>query len=294
MQERSEIDSFLDSVWAELGVDPQRIKQVGTGYDGQVYQISKHQCVKISKNTHYIAIPEALHNCEYLAIPQQTFISPSGMYVATLQPYLNLYSIQHIIRCGIILPMNQAIEIAAGFLMGLRRLHENGYVHRDMYPGNIMLSSDRGHIRAVIVDFDEMRQITPLTKACFRFNGYHDPDIVFYDRVYDDKAEMFAAGVVLWELFLGKCPFAGYELFGKVIEKSWEAYLQNKERCHQQVKNALLNMTAEIEKMRLVSGDSGDLLNLLLNPDRAKRITAAEALKHPLFQKEQKGDHDAE
>lgn len=285
MQEQDERARFLDCVWAELGVDPHQINLVGTGHDGQVYQISEHLCVKIGKNPCVIAVPESLRNCENLAIPQRTFFSPSGAYVATLQPYLNQYSIQHFIRRGITLPEDQGREIASGLLSGLRQLHENGYVHRDMYPGNIMLSSERGHIRAVIIDFDEMRPMTPQTRACFRFNGYHGPDIVFHDGVYDDKAEMFAAGVILWELFLGKCAFAGYDLFGKVIENSWEAYQQNKESCHHQVKEALQRAAVEIEKMRLVSGEQGDLLSLLLNPDREKRITSAEALEHPFFRK---------
>lgn len=285
MQEHNERDSFLGCVWAELGVDPRQIRQVGTGHDGQVYRISEHLCVKVGKNTHAIAVPEILRDCENLAIPEKTFYSPSGAYVATLQPFINLCSVQQFIRRGITLPEDQARGIAAGLLNGLRQLHENGYVHRDLYPGNIMLSSDGGHIRTVIVDFDEMRRMTPRTRACFRFNGYHEPDVVFHDGVYDDKAEIFAAGVTLWELFLGKCPFAGYDLFGRVIEDSWEAYQQNKERCHHQVEEALRNAAVEIENIRLISGDRGDLLNLLLNPNRAMRITAAQALEHPFFRK---------
>jgi len=285
MQEQNERVSFLDYVWTELGINPQRIRQVGTGHDGQVYQISEHLCVKIGRNVHGITIPGVLRNCENLAIPLQTFFSPSGEYVATLQPYLNLCSLQSLIRQGITLPENQLRDIASGLLFGLRKLHENGYVHRDMYPGNIMLSSKQGRVCATIVDFDEMRHITPQTRACFRFNGYHEPDVVFHDSVYDDKAEMFAAGVILWELFLGKCHFAGYDLFGKVIENSWEEYLQNQESCHHRVKEALRNVTVEIERMRPVSGAKEDLLCLLLSPDRAKRITSAEALEHPFFQK---------
>ena len=285
MQEQSEIDRFMDSVWTYLGIDSHRIKQVGTGYDGQVYQISEQLCVKIGRNPHAISFPNELRNCEHLAIPLRTIISPSGAYTATLQPYLNLYSIQYAIRRGIVFTQEQAKEIAIGFLIGLRQLHENGYVHRDMYPGNIMLSSEEGRIRAVIVDFDEMRQISSKTRACFRFNGYHDPDVVFHDRVYDAKAETFAAGVILWELFLGKCPFAGYDLFGKAIEGSWEGYQQNKERYHQRVRRALMNLAVEIGKIKTTSGECEELLSLLLQPDRVKRITVAEAIEHPFFSK---------
>ena len=70
-----------------------------------------------------------------------------------------------------------------------------------------------------------------------------------------------------------------------MIENSWEAYQQNKESCHHQVKEALQRAAVEIEKMRLVSGEREDLLSLLLNPDREKRITSTEALEHPFFRK---------
>lgn len=70
MQEQDERARFLDCVWAELGVDPHQINLVGTGHNGQVYQISEHLCVKIGKNPCVIAVPESLRNCENLAIPQ--------------------------------------------------------------------------------------------------------------------------------------------------------------------------------------------------------------------------------
>ena len=110
--------------------------------------------------------------------------------------FLNLHSIQYFIKNDIKLPKNQSVKILFDILKGLKAIHENGYVHRDFYPGNIILTRNERDIIAVIIDFDEMRPIALKTKACFPYNGYQAPEIVFNNGTYDEKSEMFAFGII--------------------------------------------------------------------------------------------------
>lgn len=170
-------------------------------------------------------------------------------------------------------------------LKGLKVIHENGYVHRDFYPGNIMLTKKEKNIMAVIIDFDEMRPIAPETKACFQYNGYQAPEIVFNNDVYDEKSEMFAFGITFWELVVGKCPFGGYDFFGKVIENSWDNYMQNPVLYNNRVKSALNNLPNCLEKVEGVSNECTNLLRSLLDFNKDNRISAKEALEHPFFRR---------
>lgn len=258
---------------------------IGNGHTGSVWKISDDLCVKIGKEICHTEIPESFKECENLCVPLKTFISKSGTYIGVVQRFLNLPSIQYLIKNGIKLPKKQSAKILFDILKGLKVIHENGYVHRDFYPGNIMLTKKEKNIMAVIIDFDEMRPIAPETKACFQYNGYQAPEVVFNNDVYDEKSEMFAFGITFWELVVGKCPFGGYEFFGKVIENSWDNYMQNPELYNNRVKSALNNLPNCLEKVEGVSNECTNLLRSLLDFNKDNRISAKEALEHPFFRR---------
>ena len=258
---------------------------IGNGYTGSVWKISDNLCVKVGKKGGHVEIPENLKKCENLCIPLKTFVSQSGRYTGVVQKFLNLHSIQYFIKNDIKLPKNQSVKILFDILKGLKVIHENGYVHRDFYPGNIILTRNERDIIAVIIDFDEMRPIALKTKACFPYNGYQAPEIVFNNGTYDEKSEMFAFGIIFWELIVGKCPFGGYNFFGRIIENSWNDYMQNSELYNNRVKSALINLPSCLEGLEGVSGECINLLHSLLDFNRDNRISAKEAMEHPFFKR---------
>ena len=108
-----------------------------------------------------------------------------------------------------------------------------------------MIYSHNGTYNAVIIDFDETQIIKDNTRPCFRYSGYHAPEIVLYDDFYDEKSEIFAVGVIMWELLFGDCPFGGYNFFGRVIAKSWGDYEQNSDSYHRKVADALMHLNSQ-------------------------------------------------
>lgn len=213
----SELDLFIDEICHEYGCNLHSSEIIGKGYTSSIYKISDDLCIKITEKKTCPAFLTSIKNCENLCIPIKTFVSPTSRYVGYVQRYVNSVSLQDYIVKEKRFGENEIAHIIFDVLKGLAVLHEHGYVHRDFYPGNIMIYSHRDTYAAVIIDFDETQKIKNDTRACFRYSGYHAPEIVLYDDFYDEKSEIFAVGVMMWELLFGNCPFGGYSFLGVLL-----------------------------------------------------------------------------
>jgi len=105
----------------------------------------------------------------------------------------------------------RAIAIAVAVLDALEYIHENGVVHRDLKPENIMVDSEDN---VKLIDFGiagdaGARRLTyaNLTAALGSPN-YISPEQVRGKRG-DGRSDIFAMGVILYEMLTGQVPFAG-------------------------------------------------------------------------------------
>src|ERR1700691_5172896 len=103
------------------------------------------------------------------------------------------------------LPADKALETARKLCAGLAAAHDRGIIHRDLKPQNIMMNK-RGE--TVIMDFglaaiadqlsgEEVRNGTPAYMAPEQLKGSE----------VTAKSDIYALGLVLYELFTGKRPF---------------------------------------------------------------------------------------
>jgi eukaryotic-like serine/threonine-protein kinase len=109
------------------------------------------------------------------------------------------------------LPIPRAVEITRQILSGLAHAHEHGIVHRDIKPANIVLSQKEGlgdHAR--ILDFGLARidgESSNITSGVVLGTpSYMAPEQV-RGLLLDGRADLYACGVMLFELLTGTKPF---------------------------------------------------------------------------------------
>jgi serine/threonine protein kinase/Tol biopolymer transport system component len=108
------------------------------------------------------------------------------------------------------MPARDALEIGRQIADGLQAAHAAGIVHRDLKPGNVMLLPD-GTVR--ILDFGLAKaRDQSLSETGVRFGtvSYMSPEQIRGGNV-DGRADLWALGVVLYEMLTGRKPFAGEE-----------------------------------------------------------------------------------
>ncbi|HEY5022095.1 MAG TPA: protein kinase, partial [Gemmatimonadaceae bacterium] len=106
--------------------------------------------------------------------------------------------------------VREAVEIARQIAEGLQAAHSAGIVHRDLKPGNVMLLPD-GTVR--ILDFGLAKaRDQSLSETGVRFGtvSYMSPEQIRGGNV-DGRSDLWALGVVLYEMLTGRKPFSGDE-----------------------------------------------------------------------------------
>jgi serine/threonine protein kinase len=111
------------------------------------------------------------------------------------------------------LKLPEALDIASQAGEALAEAHSQGIVHRDVKPGNIMIKSrDRATPQAIIMDFGLARLVrrSTITRVGTRVGtvSYMSPEQTEGSKV-DHRADVWALGVVLYEMVCGLPPFRG-------------------------------------------------------------------------------------
>jgi eukaryotic-like serine/threonine-protein kinase len=114
-----------------------------------------------------------------------------------------------LMRDGVLQPA-QAVEVVTGVLSALEHAHEQGIVHRDIKPENIMVTPKGG---VKVADFGLARAFADarISQAPGTVTGtvqYLAPEQIEGERA-DPRTDLYATGIVLFELLTGQVPFTG-------------------------------------------------------------------------------------
>ncbi|AZZ57479.1 Stk1 family PASTA domain-containing Ser/Thr kinase [Rathayibacter iranicus] len=107
--------------------------------------------------------------------------------------------------------LDEAVRITEGILTALEYSHRAGVVHRDIKPGNIMLTPS-GQVK--VMDFGIARAVSDSaatvaqTTAILGTAAYFSPEQAKGEQV-DARSDLYSAGIVLFELLTGRAPFRG-------------------------------------------------------------------------------------
>ena len=158
--------------------------------------------------------------------------------------------------------LDWAIWLGTQMALGLSVVHENGYVHADVKPGNFLMTRDRD--RLMIADFGIARDLkAELTGSKKRLRagtpGFMSPEQIRGDRL-DGRSDVYSLGCVLYEMLSGRTVFAGNT--AEVLDKG---HLRNRPVPLAQIRPG-------------IPSDLDELIEEMLSKSRSDRPESARAV----------------
>lgn len=138
-------------------------------------------------------------------------------------------SLRNVLRERRTLPPQLAVDVAASVLDGLAVAHELGIVHRDIKPDNVLLSPSWWSVRPgdiKLVDFGIARIVAEGQSGSTAGMGtpnYMAPEVIDRGEARS-PADVYAAGIMLYELIAGRTPFGepgavGFAIARRQVDK---------------------------------------------------------------------------
>lgn len=113
------------------------------------------------------------------------------------------------------LPPNEVVRLAAQIARGLEAAHRQGVIHRDIKPGNVMVTDSAGQRTARIMDFGVAQAPTDgprltMVGGAVGTPGYVAPEQLAGDAV-GPSADLYALGITMYEMLSNRLPWADDE-----------------------------------------------------------------------------------
>ncbi|KAF5795548.1 putative protein kinase CAMK-CDPK family [Helianthus annuus] len=157
----------------------------------------------------------------------------------------------------------EACSVFSQLMLSISYCHRLGIAHRDIKPDNVLFDS-RGRLK--LADFgsaewfgmNEGGMMTGVVGTPY----YVAPEILS-GREYNEKVDIWSAGVILYIMLAGVPPF-----YGETPAETFEAVLRG-------------NLRFPTKIFRSVSPEAKDLLRKMLSKDVSRRLSAEQVLRHP-------------
>jgi serine/threonine-protein kinase len=136
-----------------------------------------------------------------------------GSTVFYVMPYVHGESLRHRLTRERLIPVADAIRIASEIAAALDYAHRHGVIHRDIKPDNVLFHDGR----AMVADFgialarSQSDGGLRMTKSGMSLGTpqYMSPEQAAGEHTIDPRTDVYALGVVLYEMLAGEPPFTG-------------------------------------------------------------------------------------
>jgi eukaryotic-like serine/threonine-protein kinase len=130
-------------------------------------------------------------------------------------PFVEGESLRARLARGEEIPLKEAVRLLREVASALAYAHRKGVIHRDIKPENVLITEQH----AMVTDFGVAKAISAATQAdgdgltavgvALGTPAYMAPEQVAGDAGTDHRADLYAFGVIAYELLAGRAPFAG-------------------------------------------------------------------------------------
>ena len=137
----------------------------------------------------------------------------AGGFLFYVMPFVDGMSLREKLLREVELPVSDAVRILRDVADALAAAHQHGVVHRDLKPENVMLSGRH----ALVTDFGVAKAVSESTGrqslttlgVALGTPTYMAPEQATADPHLDHRADIYAFGVLAYELLAGRPPFSG-------------------------------------------------------------------------------------
>lgn len=141
-----------------------------------------------------------------------------GGHCALVLEYVEGATLEQWIQRSGPMAMDTALELFAQVLAGVTAAHDNGVLHRDLKPGNVMLAPSSAGVMAKVTDFgiakvllDEPGAGDTMQGLVMGTPGYMAPEQCQDSSTVDARADLFALGAILYEMVTGTEAFVRHD-----------------------------------------------------------------------------------
>lgn len=123
--------------------------------------------------------------------------------------YVNGNTLKDVIRQKGRIPYQTAIQVAIRILSALQHAHDNGIIHRDIKPQNVLIHAD-GHVKVADFGIARMTGGATIGKGDTVVGSVHysSPEQAT-GSVVEAASDLYSTGVVMYEMLTGRVPFVG-------------------------------------------------------------------------------------
>lgn len=155
----------------------------------------------------FISEARLLESLEHDSLVAGFGVARSGETYFTRMEFVEGATLLEILDRGQALEEDAALRIVVEVAEVLRHLHDQGVIHRDVKPGNIMLTG-RGAVKLIDLGFAAGEDSRPAsTDSAVGTVAYLSPEQARGGATADLRSDIYSLGVTLFQLVIGRLPF---------------------------------------------------------------------------------------